>query len=77
METKIGAETVVKAEGVNGKLKLSADYSGVDLDAGSYISATPEQLCNALAKIIPGDSAAEHAALAVVKGALELAVKVA
>ena len=75
MEAKIGPETTLKAEALGGKLKLSTEYSGVDLDAGAYVAATPDQLCNALAKLIPGDSAAEHAALAVVKGALDLAVK--
>jgi hypothetical protein len=73
MQTNIGPETVLLASAENGQLKLATDYKGVDVNAGAYISATPDQLCAALAKLIPGDSAAEHAALAVVKGALDLA----
>jgi hypothetical protein len=75
MEQKIGPEAVLILEPLNGKLRLSIDYGGVDLDGGAYVAASPEQLCNALAKLIPGDSAAEHTALAVVKGALELALR--
>jgi hypothetical protein len=76
MDTKIGAEGDLKAEAVNGKLQLSATYEGTDLSAGAFIAATPAQLVQALGKLIPGDSAAEHAALAVIQGALDLAVKV-
>lgn len=77
MDVKVGSEADLKAEAVNGKLQLSAQYQGVDLSAGAFIAATPAQLVTALAKLIPGDSAAEHAALAVVLGALDLAVKAA
>lgn len=75
METSVGPETKLKAQGVDGKIKLSADYEGADVSAELSISATPDQICKALADLIPGDSGAEHAALAVVKGALDLAVK--
>ncbi len=77
MDTKLGSEGALKAEAVNGKLQLSAAYEGVDLSAGAFIAATPAQLIQALGKLIPGDSAAEHAALAIIEGALSLAVKTA
>lgn len=77
METKVGPETSLKAEAKDGKIVLSTEYQGTDLNAGAYIAATPAQIVAAFGKLIPGDSAAEHAALAVVQGALDLAVKVA
>lgn len=75
MEKNVGPETVLKIEGADGNLKLSADYAGADLSAGAFIQTSPAQLCAALAKLIPGDSTAEHVALSVVQGALELALK--
>lgn len=75
MQTNVGPETVLKAQVIDGKIEFSADYVGKNLSSGAFIAATPEQICSALAGLIPGDSAAEHAALAVVKMALEAASK--
>lgn len=70
LDSNLGPETKLKLEIVAGKLKMSADYVGTDLAAGAYIATTGDQLVDAIGKLIPGDSAAEHAALAVVKLAL-------
>jgi hypothetical protein len=79
MEKKVnlGPETVLDASIKEGNIRLEAAYKGSDLSAGGFVEASPEQFCNALSKLIPGDSAAEQAALAIVKGALELAAKAA
>ncbi len=77
METKVGPETTLDATVKDGKIVFSTAYEGTDLSAGAFIAASPSQITAALAKLIPGDSAAEHAALAVVQGALDLAAKIA
>lgn len=72
IDKKVGAETELKAEAKDNKIRLSVAYVGVDLGMDAGISCTTDQLIGVIAKLIPGDSTAEHAALAVVKGALDL-----
>lgn len=75
MEKDIGPETKLSIVGEDGAMKMSIDFVGTDLSAGAFIKTTPQQLCDALAKLIPGDTSAEAIALGIVKGALDLAIK--
>ena len=75
IDKQVGPEAELKIDGADGKLRISLDYAGADMSAGLFVATTPDQLCNALAKLIPGDSSAEAIALGVVKGALELSLK--
>lgn len=70
----IGPEANFKLEGANGKLRVSVSYSGKDMDAGLFAEITPDQLVDALAALIPGDSAVEVGALAALKLGLKAAI---
>lgn len=70
MEKQIGAEAKLKAEIVEGKVKLSIDQMGTMGGAGAYVYTTVDQLVDALCDLIPGDSTAEKAAAALLKSAL-------
>jgi len=71
MEKEIGAEGKLKASMVDGKIKLEVAYDGKQLDAGAYISSDSDALIDAIGGLIPGDSAFEKGALALLKVALK------
>ncbi len=71
MEKELGPEAKLKLEIVAGKLKFSTDYAGKQLEAGAYISTSADQLCDALAVLIPGDTSAEAIALSVLRATLK------
>ena len=75
MEQALGPEAKLKAEMLEGKIKLSIAYDGKQLDGGAWVAADSDQLVDALAELIPGASPFEQAAVAVLKMALK-AVKV-
>lgn len=74
MEKAIGSEAKLKAEVVGGKIKLSVDYDGKQVDAGMYVASDVDSLIDALAALIPGDSAVEQGAAAILKVALKAVV---
>jgi hypothetical protein len=71
MEKALGPEAKLKAEMVNGKIKLTVEYDGHQVDGGAYILADADMLVDAIMKIIPGESAFEQAAAMVIKTALK------
>lgn len=71
MESKIGPEAKLKAEMVDGKIKLSIDYDGKQLDSGVYIATDSDLLVDALLDLIPGDSAFEKSMGGLLKVALK------
>lgn len=74
MEQSIGPETKLKASIVEGKIRLQADYDGKQVDAGAYIASDVDSLVDALAELIPGDSALEKSIFGLVKVALKAVV---
>jgi hypothetical protein len=71
MEQPLGPETKLKAAMVDGKLKLSIDYDGKQVDGGAYISADSDQVVDAILDLIPGDSVFEKTMGALLKTALK------
>ncbi len=71
MEKALGPEAKLKAEMVGGKIKLSVEYDGHQVDGGMYILSDSDMIVDALAKLIPGDSEFEKAAVLVLKMALK------
>lgn len=71
MEKEIGPEAKLKAEVVNGKIKLSLDYDGKQVDGGAYISSDSDVLVDALLALLPGDSAFEKMMGDLLKSALK------
>lgn len=71
MESALGKEGKLKAEMVGGKIKLSVEYDGAQVDAGAFISSDSSLLVDALCALIPGDSAMEKAAAEIIKSALK------
>lgn len=65
MEKDLGSEGKLKAEMIDGKVRLSVEYDGKQLDAGAYVSADADQLVDAL-------EAMAWAKGAVAKGGLEV-----
>lgn len=53
MEKEIGKEAKLKAEVVEGKIKLSVEYDGKQLDGGAYILADSDMLIDALVDLLP------------------------
>lgn len=74
MEKEIGSEAKLKAEVVAGKIKFSVEYDGKQVDATATISSDVDALCDALATVIPGDSALETGAIAILRTALKAVV---
>lgn len=66
-ETKLGPETELNAEFVDGKIKLSARYDGQGLDAELSVYVDPSYVFDALAAKIPGST--DDALFALLKGA--------
>ncbi len=60
MEKEIGPEAKLKIELAAGKLKLSADYDGKQVDASLSISTDSDLLVDAIMELIPGDSPFER-----------------
>ncbi len=56
MEKELGPQGKLKVAIVNGKIKLSVDYDGKQLDAGAFIASDSDMLVDALLALIPGDS---------------------
>jgi hypothetical protein len=71
MEKALGPEAKLKAEMVNGKIKLSVEYDGHQVDGGAYILSDSDMLVDAILKLIPGESPFELAAGGVIKMALK------
>ena len=71
MEKQLGAEGKLKAEMVGGKIKLSVEYDGKQVDAAASISSDSDLLVDAICALIPGDSALEKGAAALIKAALK------
>lgn len=71
MEKQLGPEAKLKAEIVNGKIKLSLDYDGKQVDGGAYISSDSDVLVDALLELIPGNSPFEQGMGALLKSALK------
>jgi hypothetical protein len=74
LEKQLGPEGKLKLEGKDGKLKISVDYDGHQMDAGAYVAVSSDELVDKLAELIPGDSAIEQGALALLKAALRSAL---
>lgn len=74
MEKEIGSETKLTAEMLNGKIKLSVVYDGAQVDGSATIMTDADLLVDALAKLIPGDSAIEQGVAALFKAALKAVV---
>lgn len=71
MEQALGKEGKLKMEMVGGKIKISVEYDGHQVDGGLYIMSDSDVLVDALLKLIPGDSAFEQTSGAVLKMALK------
>lgn len=71
MEKALGPEAKLTAEMVGGKIKLAVTYDGHQVDGQIAIMTDSDMLVDALAKLIPGDSAFEQAAVTVLKMALK------
>ncbi len=53
MEKQIGAEAKLKAEVVGGKIKLSFDYDGKQVDGGAFIMSDSDMLIDAVVELFP------------------------
>ena len=71
MEKEVGTETKLKFEVVSGKLKLSVNYDGKQVDGSVSISSNSDVLVDALLALIPGDSAFEKMMGDLLKSALK------
>ncbi len=67
MESQVGPETKVTAEVVGGQIKLSVAYTGAQVTGGAFVSSSSDQLLDAIAALIPGDSAVEQGAIGILK----------
>lgn len=67
-------EATLKFEIKDGKIRIASLYDGKDLSAGAFIATSPEQLCSALAELIPGDSGIEKGILGALRMGLEAAM---
>lgn len=71
MEKQIGPEAKLKAELKGGKIALKLVYDGKLVDASVEIASDSDVLLDALLELIPGDSAIEQGAGAILKAALK------
>ena len=71
MEKALGPEAKLKAEMVTGKIKLSVEYDGKQVDAAASISTDSDLLVDALMDLIPGDSVFERTMGELLKVALK------
>ncbi len=71
MEKAVGPETKLKAEMVDGKMKLSAVYDGHQVDAAVSIMSDSDLVIDAILELIPGDSAFEKTMGMLLKTALK------
>lgn len=71
MEKALGPEAKLKAEMVGGKIKLSVEYDGKQVDAAASVSTDSDLLVDALMELIPGDSAFERTMGELLKVALK------
>lgn len=53
MEKELGKEGKLKAEIVGGKIKLSVEYDGKQLDGGAYIMTDSDLLIDAIVGLLP------------------------
>ncbi len=70
METKIGSEGKFVATMKEGKIVLAVEYDGKQMDAKIEIAVGANELVDALANIVPGDSALEQSIAALLKSVL-------
>ena len=71
MEKQIGAEGKLVASVKDGKIRLEIQYDGKQLDGGAWVASDSDMLVDALAELIPGNSAVEQGAVAILKTALK------
>lgn len=71
MEKELSKEAKLIASIVGGKIELKAVYDGVQMDADIIIRTNSDLLVDALLALIPGDSAFEQSAGALLKSALK------
>lgn len=71
MEKPIGPEAKLKVEMVNGKMQISVNYDGKQVDAMAAISADSDLLIDAIMDLVPGDSGFEKTMAALLKAALK------
>lgn len=71
MEKALGSEGKLKMEMVGGKIKISVEYDGKQVDGGMYLMSDSDLLVDALMGLIPGNSQFEQAAGAVLKMSLK------
>lgn len=70
----IGKEAKLSFEIKDGKIQISTAYAGKDLAGGAFIATSPDQLCSALAELIPGDSGLEKGFIGALRMGLEMAM---
>lgn len=73
MEKQLGPESKLKVEMVDGKLKISVEYDGKQVDATAAVSADVDMFVDGLMDIIPGDSQFEKTMGELLKVALKSA----
>lgn len=71
MEKDLGPEAKLKAEIVDGKVKLGVVYVGAQVSGDASVSTSADALCDALAALWPGDSAIESGVIGLLRGALK------
>jgi hypothetical protein len=73
MDLKLGAEAGLKLQLIDGKAVLSVGYDGKGIDGAISLSADAEYFIDKVFDLIPGDSALEQMAKAVIKQAIKAA----
>jgi hypothetical protein len=69
----VGPEAKLAFSVIDDQLQIVATYGGKQLTAGAQIAMTIDQLCEALAALIPGDSALEKGFIGSLRVGLGLA----